>query len=223
MSLANDKWVVRVTNRNRSNGLEEVCKDFCREKMITQALMVSHDREGSELHYHIQIRCDRKEDTIRNYFKTKITAYYKGQVAVKQINDSQDDWIRSMAYLFHTKHDNVATQILNKSIKETELYEAKNRACSITDDFEKRKKERIEKKLTPKKIMLTIIEECRPALGDPLPPKHVVLEKYIKAYNEHDLKLPTRGSMEQIILTTYSRWGAVNQVVSYYETSLQYF
>lgn len=223
MSIANDKWVVRVTNRNRSPAVEEVCKDFCKSQMVKQSLMVSHDREGSELHYHILMICDRKEDTIRNYFKTKITAYYKGQVALKQINDTQEDWIRSMAYLFHTKKGNESKEIMNKAIKETELYEAKSRAGNISDDFEKRQKERNDKKLTPKKIMLQIIEECRPGPGDPLPLKHIVLQKYIEAYNKEDLKLPTRGSMEQIIITTYSRWGYVAEVVRWYENNLQYF
>lgn len=211
-------YVVRLTV-----GKSELPVLFVQNEFVTRAIAVSHQSEETELHYHVLFSSDRKEDTIRNWFKSKIENYVKTKMSLKNVTDTPEDWDTQAQYLFHTKHDNIARLVCQKNITEDYITLIKERAKAVTDDFEERRQERVKdgkkEMAISKKIMLQIIEECRPA-PDTSPQAEDIIREFVQRYNQNRLRMPSKGMMETLVLTVLARWGQVAAVVTHYQASM---
>lgn len=216
------KWFKIRLNTNQVDTVVRFLNGYKEPYNAYIFVLHTHTQNGRFEHIHGVFQSILGKDTIRKSI-TKLTELDGSDYCLQTLKEDTDEDLRkAIQYMFHHKHGNTPRQLLLEGIKESLLAECIEAAREISDDFEERKKKKKsdskKEQITSKKIMLDIIEECRPGITDGIPSPYYVMKKLIDKYILNKMRLPT--SMDTLLLTIYANWGYTDFVLKCYRSNV---
>lgn len=184
----------------------------------------THTQYGARAHIHGVYQTILGKDTIRNKIQS-LTGLEGSEYCIQALkNDTEFDLKKAIQYLFHTKHGNVTRVLLHEGISPELVRECQEAAREVSEDFDAKKKKKKsdakQEQITGKKIMLEVIEECRPDPQKAMPSPDIIMKVLIEKFMKHQMRLPTTSSMDTTIMTIYANWGFTQFVMKCYRSNV---
>lgn len=184
----------------------------------------THTQYGARAHIHGVYQTILGKDTIRNKIQS-LTGLEGSEYCIQALkNDTEFDLKKAIQYLFHTKHGNVTRVLLQEGIPDEQVRECQEAAREVSEEFDaKKKKKKSDAKkdqITGKKIMLELIEECRPGFQEAMPSPELIMKKAIQKFIGYQMRLPTTSSIDTMIMTIYANWGYTDFVLKCYRSNV---